>query len=288
MIVKQNESLKSKTTFHVGGTAKNFFVPEGESELIELVCSLLRAGESFKVLSGGSNILINDKKEFDNVIYMEKAAKDLVDEGNGHFYVGASNRIQEVIHFVNDKEYGGFEELIGLPAMFGGIIYMNAGIGARKSVRFNISEFIEKVKVVEIKTGTICWLKRDDCGFGYRCSIFQNDEFIILGAELMLHPQTKEESQNRITKRVNYCKNNQEWGKGCFGSCFSESNGKILKIIRALSFRQKGVYQSAKSANWLVNDGTASYDDAMKWIKLCVFSHKLFCRKIECEVRIWD
>ena len=64
---------------------------------------------------------------------MKEACNTLVDEGKGRFYIGASNRIQKVISFVNEKGYGGFEELVGLPAMFGGIIYMNAGIGGEKN-----------------------------------------------------------------------------------------------------------------------------------------------------------
>lgn len=288
MVIKHDESLKSKTTFHVGGTARNFFIPENESELVDLVQSLVQAGETFKVLSGGSNLLINDKKSFDNVIYMKHAITDLVDNHDGRFYVGASNKIQAVVQFVNNRGFGGFEELIGLPALFGGIVYMNAGIGGRNCVLFNISDFIDNVKVLEISSGEIQWIEKNDCRFKYRESIFQNDKYIILGANLVLKKQTQEDSALKISKRREYIRNNQEWGKGCFGTCFSRCSGRILKMISMFKIIRGGVYQSSNSPNWLVNNGTGTYASAMRLINVCKILHRITFQKIECEVRIWE
>ena len=130
----QNVNLADKTTFRVGGIARYYFIPENVEELTETICKL--KDSDYRLISGGSNLLINDKKTFENVISCELFDKQLEFLGGGLFYVGASNKIQEAISFVNGYGYGGFEELIGLPALFGGIIYMNAGIGGRKKVKF--------------------------------------------------------------------------------------------------------------------------------------------------------
>lgn len=289
MIIRRDESLRTKTTFRIGGVAKRFYIPQTERELIELVQSLVQEHISFKVLSGGSNLLVNDKKSFDAIIYMGQAVDTITDNGCGNFYIGASNRIQKVIRYVNSTEYGGFEELIGLPALFGGIIYMNAGIGGRNSVKFNISDFVVRVKVLEIKTGKICWMDKNECDFGYRKSIFQKNNFVILGADIVLHHQTKEQSEKRIKDRLQHCKDHQEWGKGCVGSCFSIYNGKILRIISIFhKFVRKGIYQAENNVNWLVNNGAGTYDDAIHWINVCKLLHKITFQEIECEVRIWE
>ena len=182
-----NVSLAEKTTFRVGGTALNYYIPENTDELITLVCRL--NGNDYRFISGGSNMLINDKQTFENIIFCGEFDSMLTDLGEGRFYIGASNRIQKVISFVNDCGYGGFEELIGLPAMFGGIIYMNAGIGGRGKERFNICDFIERVKCLDKRKCEIVWLNKDDCGFAYRDSIFKTNDYIILGAEIRLKPQ---------------------------------------------------------------------------------------------------
>ena len=150
MKLQKNVKLSTKTTFHVGGYAKNFYIPESEKELIDIVTELYEKEEMIYLLSGGSNLLINDQRQFESVISMKDACTELVNIGNGSFYIGASNRIQRVITFVNEYGYGGFEELIGLPAMFGGIVCMNAGIGGENSTLFTISEFIKYVKVYDL------------------------------------------------------------------------------------------------------------------------------------------
>lgn len=287
MIEKNEVDLAKRTTFKIGGIAEHFFIPESDVELMELIKKLKKENKLWYILSGGSNLLIDDKKRYENVIYMEKVDTTITMIEEGYFYIGASNRIQKIIREVNKLGYGGFEELFCLPAMFGGIIYMNAGIGGRNNVKFNISDFISKVKVFDIESEKIILLNKEDCNFEYRKSIFKNDGFIILGAEIKLKKQKIEDSNNKIEKRIEYCKNNQDWGKGCFGSCFSNFSPKILKIVSLFYRNKKGVRMASNNSNWLVNDGTGSYKDAITIIKRCCFLHRILHRDIEREVIIW-
>ena len=231
----ENYHLKNATTFKVGGFAKKLFIPENEKELAQVVGQLVSLGAKLYILSGGSNLLINDLKEFECVISMEKACLELNHVGNGVFYIGASNRIQRVICFMNTIQYGGIEELFGLPAMFGGIIYMNAGIGAKEKSLFTISQFIKRVKVIDIKDMELKWLDCCQCEFSHRSSIFQSGRYVILGAEVAMLPQSMEMSERRISERIHYCKENQIWGKGCFGTIFSEANWRLLKMVSLIS-----------------------------------------------------
>lgn len=287
MIEKNEVDLAKRTTFKIGGIAEHFFIPESDVELMELIKKLKKENKLWYILSGGSNLLIDDKKRYENVIYMEKVDTTITMIEEGYFYIGASNRIQKIIREVNKLGYGGFEELFCLPAMFGGIIYMNAGIGGRNNVKFNISDFISKVKVFDIESEKIILLNKEDCNFEYRKSIFKNKGFIILGAEIKLNKQEIEDSNKRIEKRIEYCKNNQEWGKGCFGSCFSNFSPKILKVVSLFYRNKKGVRMARNNSNWLVNDGTGSYNDAITIIKRCCFLHRILHRDIEREVIIW-
>lgn len=284
MIEQKNVNLAKKTTFKVGGVAKNFYIPETTEELVNLVKKLKSKNQNFYILSGGSNILINDEKKFENIIYMEKMDTKIYMIEDGIFYIGASNRIQKVIRNVNNAGYGGFEELFCLPAMFGGIIYMNAGIG----YRFEISDFVTKVKVFDIQNEQIIEMNKDECEFKRRSSIFQTGKYIILGAEIKLHKQSLEESNSRIEKRKEYCKNNQEWGNGCFGTCFSKCSGKILKFVSLFYRNKKGIKFAKNNCNWLINDGTGNYKQAMSIINKVCLLHKICHKKIKKEVIIWD
>ena len=240
MKVLYHVDLSEKTTFRVGGCAVNYYSPESIEDVVELVHKL--KGQDYRIISGGSNLLINDQKKFEHVIYCGEFDKEITIIGDGKFYIGASNRIQKVIGFINENGYGGFEELIGLPAFFGGIIYMNAGIGGRGKEKFNICDFVERVKCVDRDTGEICWINKDDCNFAYRSSLFKKDQYIILGAEIKVASQPIEVSKERISNRRAYCKTHQEWGKGCFGTCFSIKNGRILNAMRRIPKIHRGGY----------------------------------------------
>lgn len=278
--------LSDKTSFKVGGTAKNYYIPDSDEDILQLLHSI---DADYYILSGGSNILINDKKTFEHVISMEKTDNSMTPLGDGKFYIGASCRIQKVIAFVNDNGYGGFEELYGLPALFGGIVYMNAGIGKREKARFNICDFIVRVKCIDRSTKEIIWLDKDDCDYSYRHSVFMRNDKIILGAEISCVPQTLEESKERIKKRLEYCRSNQVWGKGCFGTCFCLCSRKLLKAARIMKkITMKGITVSQKNPNWITNNGKATFKETIKYIRFCKRLHKLMRKKIEREVQVWD
>ncbi len=279
--------LSQKTTMHIGGLAKNFYLPESASDIIALIEELERQKTEYYILSGGSNLLINDEKEYPAVISMSLADRSLEVLEEGRFYIGASNRIQKVIQFVNDHGCGGFEELIGLPAFFGGIVYMNAGIGGRKTTLFTIGDFIDRVRVIERSSQQEKWIPREACAFGHRSSVFQSDRFIILGAEITLKNQDKAVSQERIEKRRDYCRTHQEWAKGCFGSCFIDYSKGIMAVFSKLNIHRGGVRQSGNNPNWLINDGTGCYKDAIWLIDMMIKTHRLLRKSISPEIRIW-
>ncbi len=207
----------------------------------------------------------------------------------GRFYVGASNRIQKVITELNQLGYGGFEEFIGLPAMIGGMIYMNAGIGSENNSRFTMSDFVERVRAFDLETKDYIWLLNKDCEFSHRKSVFQTGKYIIVGCEIRLSRQDMEKSRERIAARKDYCRRNMEYGKGCFGTCFSRCSGKLVKLnALATKFKKMNVQQGRIKANWLVNYGDGTFDEAMTIIENCERLHKMFGKMISREVQIWE
>lgn len=292
MIIQENICLANKTTMKIGGIAKLFYVPETENELIYIAQAIYDANERLLILSGGSNLLINDANCFEKIIYMGSACLEMKELGNNRFYIGASNRIQKVISFVNDHEYGGFEQLIGLPAMFGGIIYMNAGIGGERNSIFTISNFIDSVKVWDLYEKNILELSVDQCEFSHRYSIFHNQRYVILGATIHCNKISREESNRIKTERMKFCKEKFEYGKGCFGTCFSVANYKILKLVaiydKIRKLGRKKVTFGKNNNNWLVNQGGGTFKDTIRIVKACKFAHCIFRDKIKCEIIIWE
>lgn len=292
MVVLKDVHLAGKTTMKIGGYADRFYIPENEEELTAIAQEIYDKDGQVYILSGGSNLLINDDRRFEQVVHMSKACTKMDELGEGKFYIGASNRIQKVISFVNDFGYGGFEELIGLPAFFGGVVYMNAGIGGAKNSLFTISDFVESVRFWDLTEKRLLEIPNEQCGFGHRTSVFQQRPGVILGAVIRCSQRGLEEAKNRKEARLRFCKEKFEYGKGCFGTCFIKANGRILKLVSdfdKLCKLGKGRVTFGKTnKNWLVNQGGGTFRDAMRIIKACKCAHRLCGREAQCEVVIWE
>lgn len=291
MVIQNDVHIGAKTTMKIGGYADQFYVPENEEELTAIAQEIYDKNGQVYILSGGSNLLVNDRR-FAQVVYMHAACPEMTDLGEGRFYIGASNRIQKVISFVNDAGYGGFEELVGLPAFFGGVIYMNAGIGGAKNGLFTIGDFVESVRFWDFAEKKQVEIPKEQCGFGHRTSAFQQRPGVILGAVIQCPQRDLEEAKSRKEARLRRCKEQFEYGKGCFGTCFMKANGKILKLVSACNkvckLGKGRVTFGKTNKNWLVNQGGGTFRDAMRIINACKRAHRLCGREAQCEVVIWE
>ncbi|WP_404469080.1 FAD-binding protein [Sutcliffiella horikoshii] len=283
MITLQDECLKKYTTVKIGGRAKNLYMPESVEELGELVKSL--SGKEYNILSGGSNVLINDEKTFENIIVLTKMDNTIKDMGNGTFYVGASVRVQKLINTTNKQEYGGIEYLYSVPALVGGAIAMNAGRGRVHGLA--ISDYIKDVHVYD--NGTVKTLNKDQCGFDYRNSIFKNSNLIVVGATFTFE-KFDENNPNQLTKqeRMQFSKTVQDYTGPSFGSVFCQQDRVLMQMIRLIGPGYKdGMAFSKKTSNWLTNKGEGNYNQAINLINRAEKIHKLLGKKAVPEVIIW-
>lgn len=276
----KNEELKNKTTIKIGGTAKNFFIPENETELVEIVKNY----DDLHFIGGGSNLLINDKNTYKNVVSLREFNKEIKIIDKNLVYVGASVALQKLILFINENELGGIEFLYSVPGLVGGAICMNAGRG--RNLNENISDFLISVRVLQ-ENGEIVELKKEDCNFTYRNSKFKNSKDIVLSAIFEFKDQEKETSRKLREERIQYCKKVQDNSYPNFGTVFCQQNKYILKIIRKLNIKTGDACFSKKTNNWILNKGNATFNDVYSLIEKTKKIHK-FCG-IECkeEICIW-
>lgn len=283
MEVLLDEKLSKYSSFKMGGVASRMYFPTSESDLKQLFEENDFANGMY-IISGGSNILINDKKVFDKVINCSKLDKRIDNYGNGLYYVGASVRIQQFINYAMADWYGGIEYLYSLPAMLGGIVAMNAGRG--KGWNQMISQHIYKVRI--FSNGITRELTKEECQFTYRGSVFSNDDSIILGAYIQLERLSSEVVKSRINQRMTDVKRYQDRSHPNLGSVFCECNAKIMNLFRRIGFgRTRAAHFSKKTSNWLLNGGNATFSDTMFLIRCVMLCHRLVHRDCRLEVKVW-
>lgn len=277
MIKLHNESLAKYTTFRIGGIAREMYFPESLDDLI----TIPNLAESW-IIGAGSNLLINDKGSFGCVVCTARLNKKITLLENGNFFIGAGNRIQNAIAAINKAGYGGLEYLVSIPATIGGAIYMNAGVFSPKTT--TISDYLVSVSVFE--DGCIKVLKREECFFSKRYSVFHKKRAVILGAEFNFPKQSEEISKRKIAERKAIAKNQDHSGGNC-GSVFKVCSYKIVKMIRFFHPSRGGATWSPKTTNWIINKGHATYKDVKTLINLSKILHKICFRKCEQEVIEW-
>lgn len=283
-MIQNDVDLSKMTTFKIGGKAINLYTPESIEELYD-VLNIIDENRYY-IISAGSNLLINDKKEFEHVISIKELDKRIIDRKNGRFYLGTSVRIQSAIKETNRLGYGGLEEFYSIPALIGGMIFMNAGVGRKKNDA--IGDYIISVDVLE--NGVTRTYLREECKFKYRQSVFQEkSKIIILGATVQLYPISKDDAEKRIKNRIEYANRTQDHSGASFGTLCSQSNTRLIALSRALhKGNPKGVHFSTIRPNCLINNGEGTFEESMKLIRSVQRLHKFFHKKCELEVRIWS
>ena len=184
----------------------------------------------------------------------ENLAQNLTkfDKNRRILQIGARCKSSEIYRFTRENNIGGFEFLRGIPGTLGGLITMNAGL-----IQHEISQNLLSVIT---SSGEI---SRKNCGFAYRKSAING---VILGANFLINGEFDADLSDKIDEK----RANQPRGAS-FGSCFknppNDSAGRLLQECGFRGKRLGGCGFSEKHANFLINYGGGSFDEAMRLIK---------------------
>ncbi|MFA5086800.1 MAG: UDP-N-acetylmuramate dehydrogenase [Candidatus Paceibacterota bacterium] len=293
--IKENVELKDYSTFRIGGPAKYFFKAENEIELKIAAQKALDLKINFKILGGGSNTLISSQG-FGGLAIIFKNKPRVEDflpvQINNEYFVEAP--ADWPLFFLVEQAaisgLSGMEWAIGIPGTIGGAVNGNAG-----AFGVSIGDSIDGVQVLEIKNNFISerFFTSEDCGFGYRSSVFKNNpDLIILSARIKLMrgdaEKIKEQIENNISKR----KDKQPKGFS-IGSIFKNFKGEVpadalnshaeLKeflikgaipagyLIEQCGLKGQsigGARVSEEHANFIINTGDATSEDVLSLIAL--------------------
>lgn len=233
---KENISLKDYSTFRIGGISKYFIEIKNKEDLQKIFSDI---DMPFRILGGGSNTLISDKY-FNGltIVYKTDKPKILINDMGCSGIINVEACVLFSFLIAKLKSFTGLEWGVGIPGTIGGAINGNAG-----AFNESIADSVSSVEVLEIGKG-IKKMKKKDCGFGYRTSIFKNNpNLIILSAELNL---SKGSSTKKIKENFEKRKNSNPKGFsiGCiFKNHYGEINFK--KYPQFKEFYEKKGYISA-------------------------------------------
>ncbi|GGH02437.1 UDP-N-acetylenolpyruvoylglucosamine reductase [Polaribacter pacificus] len=168
MTILNNISLKEYNTFGVHVNAKRFVSIDSFYQLQEL----LKTEKDLFLLSGGSNMLLTKDIE-QLVVYLniKGISIDREDENYAYVTVNAGENWHEFVLWCIDQGYGGLENLSLIPGNVGTCPIQNIG-----AYGVEVKDVITQVEALRISDQKRVHFSNEACSFGYRNSIFKNEE----------------------------------------------------------------------------------------------------------------
>ncbi len=284
-IVKAGELLAPLVWFRLGGPASYFASPRQIDELIAILKRCREEGIAFKILGGGSNVLVRDEGVNALVIHLESPFfSDLTVEGN-IVRAGAAVPLTSLISHSARAGLGGLEILTGIPGTVGGALRGNAG--GRQGA---IGPFVRRATVID-PADLVQVRERDDLSFVDRESNL--DEPVILSAEFELSPEDPETVVRRMRRIWIIKKENQPYGHQLSGCIFKNpspdvSAGALIDQAGLKGSRFGGAEVSDRHANFIVADVGAKSSDVLELIdRIRQRVWQQFGYELELQIQIW-
>lgn len=312
-ILKENqilidEPLAKHTTFQIGGPAQFILLPHSISDVIACVKLCHEESMPFYVLGNGSNLLVSDKGYGGTVIKigqsfseitMEEAMKEEILAARENQVADAKERQEKkftvcaqagvlLSKLANEvARYGlkGFEFAAGIPGTLGGAVAMNAGAYGGE-----MKDYMVGAKVID-QEGNILDLGLEELKFGYRTSIIQDNNYIVLEATFCFVPGNIDEIREKINDLNGRRREKQPLEYPSAGSTFKRPEGNYAgKLIMdaGLSGYQVGMAQvSEKHCGFVINKGGATATDVITLISEVIQTvYYKYGIKLEPEVKL--
>lgn len=184
MELSENVPLAARTTLGVGGAAALFGVVRSEADAREAVALARTRGVELRVLGGGSNVVIADDGVPGLVVSM--ANRGCVWGDDGEVTVAAGEVWDEFVASAVSRGLAGVECLSGIPGLVGATPIQNVGAYGQE-----VSERIERVRLLDRRTGETLELDNASCQFRYRDSFFKSEapeRHLVLAVTFRLSP----------------------------------------------------------------------------------------------------
>lgn len=268
---KENLRLCDFSSVKIGGTASIVLFPDTDRKLITALYFLWKNKIDYKVIGRLTNVLIsNDVK---NIVFIKTDKLRGINKFDKTIRLYTGERISSLTSLFIKEGIASFCSLSGIPGSVGGMVRNNAG-----AYGIVISDIIESaVAYSPIKSEKIL-LSVEDMSFGYRKSIFQHSDLVLLYADFKIVPDIQESIQKRYLEIKEKRVQSQPLSYPSLGSVFKRPSGDYAaRLIDAAGLKGVsigGASVSEKHAGFIINTGNASFEDfrmLAEYIKRAVY-----------------
>lgn len=256
MIRLEQEPLKEHTTFRIGGPARYYLIPENEEEILEAVVFAREKELPFYILGKGSNMLFSDAGYEGVVIEIGKGLEQVEIREDGSVTAQAGIALSVLAAQLSVEGWTGFEFAGGIPGTLGGGITMNAGAYGGE-----IKDCICRAKVLTPE-GRVQVLEKEELELGYRTSIIQKKQYIVLEGEFIFQKGELIAIQEKMRDLSRRRREKQPLEYPSAGSTFKRPEGhfagKLIEDAGLRGYRVGDAQVSEKHCGFVINRGGAT------------------------------
>lgn len=277
-----NERLSSYTSFRIGGECKTLLKANCEAAICEALKACEKAQIPCFILGKGSNVLA---EKYDGLIILMGAEFSGVETNGNKLRCLAGTPLKAVCRAAADASLTGLEFACGIPGTMGGALYMNAGAYGGE-----MSGVVRSCTCCD-RAGNMLTLSRGEMELGYRASVFEKKDYVILSVDIELESGDGAAINARMNELLEKRRKSQPLEYPSAGSTFKRPAGdyaaRLIEASGLKGFSAGAACVSEKHSGFVINKGGASFDDVMNVIdgvKKKVYADSGIM--LECEVRI--
>lgn len=262
--VAVDDMMSKYTTFKVGGPADVIITPDNVNQLKTIIRLIKQFDIPYVVIGNGSNILVGDKGIRGVVIKISGKMNRCVADGT-KLTAESGIKLGSLASAALNAGLTGLEFASGIPGTLGGALFMNAGAygGEMKDV-------VESVTYFDTTAESIITVPVEECGYGYRKSIFTSGDKIIVSAVLNLKSGNYDDIKYKMAELCKRRNEKQPMEKPSAGSTFKRPEGNfagaLIQNTGLKGAKIGGAEVSEKHAGFIINNGGATADDIVKLI----------------------
>jgi len=205
----------------------------------------------YQIIGRANNLLISPNTNIKFAILGEEF--DYIKQEENLLYVGCATTSGKLLTYTRNNDIANLEFLAKLPGNLGGLVKMNAGLKS-----WEMFNYIHSIKT---KDG---YIKKEDIHFSYRETKIDT---IIYEVVFNIESGFCKEK----LKEFNKMRDNQPHVPSA-GSCFKNPKddfaGRLIEAVELKGLRQGDMSFSEQHANFLVNNGAGTFEDAIYLIDL--------------------
>jgi UDP-N-acetylmuramate dehydrogenase len=255
--VRFDEPLSRHTSWHVGGPADAYFMPQSADELGQFLAAMPRR-VPIHLLGLGSNVLVRDGGLRGVVVSLLSGLSNIEWQAGTVVHADAGVLCAVLARQCIKWNLGPAEFFAGIPGTVGGALAMNAGAWGGETWRH-----VVEVDVVT-RAGARQTRPASDYQIAYRSVIAPVADEWFIGARFDF-PQLPSSSPGTIDELLTRRRETQPIGAWSGGSTFNNPQGyfaaELIERSGLKGFRHGDAVVSEKHANFIVNEGHATAAD---------------------------